>query len=153
MTEKDSTHANIGAERMAEALGQIDQQLAEGYAHLAMQRAQYLALLREVKLARAAESDRSWELADVEQRLRDLAEQREGPGDPLMEREIAYLVGRRTKLEEEMLAHLLLLDELVSRARAEEQALAAVEQDWAAREASLIAERDRLDEGRTAGDG
>ena len=62
---------------------------------MAKQRAQCQAALREVKLARAAASDRSWDLADVEQRLRDLKEQREGPGDPLLEREIASLTGRR----------------------------------------------------------
>jgi hypothetical protein len=61
-----------------------------------------------------------------------------------MEREIAHLTGRRAKLEEDVLAHLLLVDDLVARAQAEEQALDAAQREWAMREASLIAERDRI---------
>jgi hypothetical protein len=132
------------ASQLAEALDQIQQQLAEGRTRLTKQRAQCHALLREVKLARAAASDRSWELADVEQRLRDLNEQREGPGDLLMEREIAHLTSRRTKLEEDVLAHLLLVDDLSAQAQAAEQALAVAAQEWATREATLIVEHDYI---------
>ena len=130
--------------RLTEALEQIQQQLAEGSARLAEQRAQWQALIRDLKLARGAANDSSWELADLEQRLRELNEQREGPGDPLMEREIAQLSGQRAKLEERVLTQLLLVDDLIARTQAEEQALALAEKDWAAREAALIAERDRL---------
>jgi hypothetical protein len=145
MAEKDHAYDNITADRPAETLEQLQQQLAEGSARLARQRAQWQAKLREVKLARAAANDSSWELADVEQRLRELAEQREGPGDPLLEREIAHLAGRRAELEERVLTQLLLVDDLIARAQVEEQALASGQHDWAAREAALIAERDRLD--------
>ena len=119
---------------------------------MAQQRAQYQATLREAKLARAAASDSSWDLADVEQRLRDLTEQREGPGDLLLEREIAHLAGRRAKLEERVLTQLLLVDELIARAQVEEQALASAEQDWAMREATLIAERDHISQWIVAAD-
>jgi hypothetical protein len=139
MAEQAPDHNNS----TAEALEQIQQQLAEGSTRVAMQRAQWQALLREVKLARAAANDSSWELADVEQRLRELAEQREGPGDPLLEREIAQLAGRRAELEERVLTQLLLVDDLIARAHTEEQALASAQHDWAAREAALIAERDQ----------
>jgi hypothetical protein len=147
MTEQDHTYEQRTGESLAETLEQIQQRLAAGNADLAQLRAQHQATLREAKLARAAASDSSWDLADVEQRLRDLAEQREGPGDLLMEREIAYLAGRRTKLEERVLTQLLLVDELIARAHTQEQALASAEQDWTIREAALLAKRDRLGEG------
>ena len=147
MAELDHAHGNMTADRLAEAIEQIQQQLAAGSARLAKQRAQCQA-----KLARAATSDSLWDLADVEQRLRDLIEQREGPGDLLVEREIAHLTGRRAKLEERVLTQLLLVDDLIARTHVEEQALASAEQDWAAHEATLIAEHDRLDEGRMMDD-
>lgn len=145
MAEQDHAHDNITVDRLTNALEQIQKQLAEGSAHVAQQRAQWQAMLREVKLARAAANDSSWELADVEQRLHELAEQREGPGDPLLEREIAHLTGQRAKLEEHVLTLLLLVDDLSVRTQSEEQALASIEQDWFQREAVLIAERDRLE--------
>jgi hypothetical protein len=144
MAELAHTHGNSSADQLAAALEQIQQQLVEGNARLAKQRAQHQATLREVKLARAGASDCSWDLADVEQRLNELIEQREGPGDLLMEREIAHLTGQRAKLEERVLTLLLLVDELIARAQVEEQALASAEQDWAIREATLIAERDHI---------
>ena len=110
MAEKDHVYANTSADRAA-ALEQIQQQLTAGSARVAQQRAQCQAILREVRLARAAVNDSSWELADVEQRLRELTEQREGPGDQLLEREIAHLAGRRAQLEERALTQLLLIDE------------------------------------------
>jgi hypothetical protein len=152
MAELDHAHDNMTADRLAEALEQLQQQLAEGSERLTKQRAQCQATLREVKLARAAASDSSWDLAEVEQRLRDLKEQREGPGDLLLEREIAHLTGQRAKLEERVLTQLLLVDELIARTHVEEQALASAEQDWAILEATLIAEHDRLDEGRMTED-
>jgi hypothetical protein len=148
MAEKDHAHDNITVDQLAEALEQIQQQLIEGGALVAQQRAQCQALRREVKLARAAANDSSWELADLEQRLRELTEQREGPGDPLLEREIAHLTGQRAQLEERVLTQLLLVDDLIARAQVEEQALASAEQDWLLRERALVAKRDRLGERR-----
>ena len=152
MAEFDHIRDNMMTDRLAEALEQLQQQIAAGSARIAQQRAQCQAMLREVKLARAAASDCSWDLADVEQRLCDLKEQREGPGDLLMEREIAQLTVQRAQQEERVLTQLLLVDDLIARAHAEEQALASAEHDWAMREATLIAERDRLDEGRRTDD-
>jgi len=137
MAEKASVDDNITADRLAEELKQIEQQLVK-------QRAQYQALLREAKLARAAVNDSSWELADVEQRLRELAEQREGPGDPLLEREIVQLTRQCAQLEERVLTQLLQVDELIERAQIEELALASAQHDWAVREAALRAARNRL---------
>jgi predicted nucleic acid-binding Zn-ribbon protein len=141
MAEKASADDNITADRLAEELEQIQQRLVK-------RRAQCQALLREVKLARAAANDSSWELADVEQRLRELAEQREGPGDPLLEREIVHLTRQCAQLEERVLTQLLQVDELIERAQVEELALASAQHDWTVRAAELRAERDRLDEGR-----
>jgi hypothetical protein len=148
---RDHNHTS-GAAR-AQAMEQLEQQLARGRARLAEQQAQRQAVLRELKLARAAASDLSWELADVEQRLRDLKEQREGPEDPLMEREIASLTSRRAALEERVLTQMLLVDDLVARDGAAGLALAAAEREWAAREAALLAERDRIGGGRASGPG
>ena len=144
MAESARGHNQLTNPVSAEARERLEQQLSQGRARLAEQHAQRHDALRELKLARAAASDFSWELADVEQRLRDLKEQREGPGDPLMEREIASLNGSRAALEERVLAQMLLVDDLVARAAAAEQALAAAGQEWAAREAALLAERDRI---------
>jgi hypothetical protein len=154
MAESAHDHNQTSGITGAEAVERLEQQLARGRARLAEQQAQRQVALRELKLARAAASDLSWELADVEQRLRDLKEQREGPEDPLMEREIASLTGRRAALEERVLRQMLLVDDLVVRAGAADQALAAAEQEWAAREAALIAVRDRIIEAnKTSGFG
>ena len=137
MAEQASIDDNIPADRLAEELEQIEQQLVK-------QRAQYQGLLREARLARAAANDSSWELADVEQRLRELTEQREGPGDPLLEREIVHLTRQSAQLEERVLTQLLQVDALIERAQIEELALASAQHDWAVREAALRAARDRL---------
>ena len=53
-----------------------------------------------------------------------------------------------------MLTQLLLVDDLIARTHAEEQALASAEQAWAAREATLLAERDQIaTAGSADGDG
>jgi hypothetical protein len=135
----------IDAMRLA-ALKEIEHELADALARLDEQRDQRQAAIRELKLARAVASDLSWELADLEQRLRDLKEQREGPGDPLLEREIASLSAARAVLEERVLGQMLLVDDLVARAASLEQALFLIEQAWAEREATLLAERDRIAE-------
>jgi hypothetical protein len=80
----------------------------------------------------------------LEQRIRELAEQRGGPADPLLERELASIAGRRSALEERVLAQLLSVDELLKRSNAEEQALLAEERAWAEREARLLGERARI---------
>jgi predicted nucleic acid-binding Zn-ribbon protein len=146
-------HDHLPVQALVDRLAQLEQQLAQGQAYLSEGRARHHSALSEVKIARAAASDLSWELADLEQRLRDLQEQREGPGDQLLERELASVAGRRAALEEQVLAQMLLVDELAARAAAEERALAAEEQALAARMTELSAERERivalLEEGRS----
>jgi hypothetical protein len=144
MSDTTREHNNQTAPTLAESLARLEQELAQGRARLAAQRTRRQEALREVKIARGVASDLSWELADMEQRLRDLQEQREGPGDPLLERELTSIAGQRAALEERVLAQMLLVDDLVARADAEEQALAAEEQLWAAREPALMAERVRI---------
>jgi hypothetical protein len=146
MTATDQAYDSSTGEQAGEAIERIQQQLAAGSARVAQQRAQWQAVMRELKLARAAANDSSWELADLEQRLRELNEQREGPGDPLLEREIAQLTAQRAQREERVLTQLLQVDELIARAQIEEQALAVAQQDWAMREATLRAECDQLGE-------
>ena len=127
-------------------LEEIERELADARTHLAEQREQRQAAIRELKHARAVASDLSWELADLEQRLNDLKAQREGPGDPLVEREIASLSAARAALEERVLGQMLLVDELGGRAELLEQALSLAEQILAECQAKLSAERDRAAE-------
>ncbi|HEU5099377.1 MAG TPA: hypothetical protein VFU22_10180 [Roseiflexaceae bacterium] len=127
-------------------LSQLEQELAEARAHLAEQRGQRQAAIGELKHARAIASDLSWELADLEQRLNDLKAQREGPSDPLVEREIASLSAARAALEERVLGQMLLVDELAGRTVSLEQALALAEQVLAEQQAKLSAERDHTAE-------
>jgi chromosome segregation ATPase len=143
MADSIHKHNNSPAE-LAKQLEELEQQLAAGSARMRERRAQHHAALGQVKVARAGASDLSWELADLEQRLRDLQEQRAGPRDPLLEREFASISGQRGALEEQVLAQMLLVDELAARAAADEQALAVDEQAWAAREAALNTEHDQI---------
>ena len=76
--------------------------------------------------------------------MRDLLAQREGPPDPLLEREIASLMTRRAAVEEAALKQMLEIDELAARCVGAEQALAEREREWAVREALLMAERERI---------
>lgn len=129
---------------LIEALVTLEQSLAAGRAELAALRAQYQALLRRLRSERARASDLAWELSELELRLRDLQEQREGPADPLVERELASMAVQRAALEELALTQLFQIDELEARHAAVGQALDAGEREWAAREATLIAERERI---------
>jgi hypothetical protein len=137
-------HEHMPRRQRAEALAKLEQELAEGQARLDERRARHQQTNGELKSARALASDLSWELADLEQRLRDLEAQRDGPGDPLLDRELASMAGRRAELEERVLAQMLLVDELASRVAAEEQALAGAEHAWALRRQALAAEHDQL---------
>jgi len=104
------------------------------------------ALDSQLKNERAVASDLAWELEDLEQRMRDLAEQRGGPVDTLLERELSSIAQRRAALEEQVLAQLMRVDELLARKDAEEQALIAEERAWAVREEELRTKRGRLAE-------
>jgi hypothetical protein len=141
MADTAREYDNLTPAALTEALARLDHELAQGYARLAEHHAQRQEALRGLKSARGVASDLSWELADLEQHLRDLQDQREGPGDALLEREIASVAARRAALEEQVLAQMLLVDELVARTNAEEQALNAEEREWTTRAAEMTAER------------
>jgi hypothetical protein len=144
MTDTARENDNLPAHMLTEALARVEQELAQGRAGLTDQYAQHQVALRAIRIARGTASDLSWELADLEQRLRDLQEQHQGSGDLLLEREIVSIANQRAALEERVLAQMLLVDDLVAQSAHQEQLLAAAEQDWAAREGALIAERDRI---------
>jgi predicted nucleic acid-binding Zn-ribbon protein len=129
---------------LADSLRMLDRELAAGRERRQALREQYRALDSDVKSARALASDLAWEVEDLEQRMRDLAEQRGGPADPLLEREIASIAGRLAALEERMLAQMLQVDDLLARKQAAEQAMNDEERAWSAREPELTAERDRI---------
>jgi hypothetical protein len=137
-------HEHLTPEALAEALAYLDHELADGQARLDEQRARHHRAYGELKGVRGLASDLSWELEDLEQRIHELATQREGPGDRLLDRELASMASRRAELEERVLAQMLLVDELAARVAAEAQALGDQERDWAARQKELAAERERL---------
>jgi DNA repair exonuclease SbcCD ATPase subunit len=132
------------AAALASALSALDRELMERREQHSALRAQLHMLASQLKSERAIASDLAWELEDLEQRMRDLAEQRGGPVDPLLERELTSITQRRAALEEQVLAQLMRVDELLARKDAAEQSLAAEERAWAIREAELRAERERL---------
>jgi methylthioribose-1-phosphate isomerase len=131
---------------LAGMLADLEHTLAAERAAIEGLRAHYQELLRRLKNERAHAHDLAWALEELEQRLRDLEAQREGPPDPLLERELASIAHQRAALEEQALAQMLTVDELAARCAAEAQALAEREQAWAAREAALLAERERIRE-------
>jgi predicted nucleic acid-binding Zn-ribbon protein len=144
MDRSSAEHEYERPEALQAALAKLDQELAAGQAHIHERRARRHAAAGALKSARAQASDLSWELEDLEQRLRDLTAQREGPGDPLLDRELASITTRRAEQEERVLAQLLLVDELMARVAAEEQALADEERAWASHQRELAVERDRI---------
>jgi uncharacterized protein len=136
----------------------IDQQLA-GLVHerddLIAQLAERAALdaLREerrvlastLKGERGHSSDLQWELEDVELRVRTLEDQdREGPTDPLVARELAMLRDRRTQLEEYALAQLERIAELEQQLKQTEQEVQQATAAWAVREPQLHAQLERI---------
>jgi predicted RNase H-like nuclease (RuvC/YqgF family) len=135
---------NLPARELAETLDRLNQELAAGQAQLQDQHLQQHAAISRLKDMRGALSDMAWEIEELEQRLRDLQAQREGPDDPLAEREIANIRRRRSALEEQLLTQMLQVDELAANIAAEEQLLAAASDEWAARETTLLAERARV---------
>ncbi|HEX9371436.1 MAG TPA: hypothetical protein VF897_10530 [Roseiflexaceae bacterium] len=140
MMEHAAGHDNQTAQALAETLARLDHELAAEMARVREREVERDTALSQLKSARAAASDLSWELEDLEQRLSDLKAQREGPRDPLLERELSSLASRRAALEERVLAQMLLVDELATRAKAAQRALAAEQQASAA----LLAERERI---------
>ncbi len=99
----------------------------------------------DLRNERAHNSDLQWELEEIELRLATLEEQeRDGPSDPLVARELVLLRARRTQLEEQVLRQLERIAELEARLTAAEQAVEAAAAAWAVREPQLQAELERL---------
>lgn len=142
--ESSPEQAQGSAADLAAALAQIEHELAEGQARLRERQLGQRAAISQLKGVRGALSDMAWELEELERRLDELQAQREGPDDPLAERELASLRGRRAVLEEHLLAIMLQADQLAAEIAAEEQALAEASGAWTAHEAELRAERDQL---------
>lgn len=136
----------------------IDQQLSA----LARERDELLSLLSEratlhdlrnarrdlssvLKLERAQNSDLHWELEEVELRLRALDDQeREGPTDPLVARELVLLRERRTHLEELVLRQFERIAELEEELVKAEHAFDQATASWATREPQLQAQLDQI---------
>lgn len=136
----------------------IDQQLSA----LARDRDELLSLLSErttlhdlrnarrdlssvLKLERAQNSDLHWELEEVELRLRALDDQeREGPTDPLVARELVLLRERRTHLEELVLRQFERIAELEEELVKAEHAFDQATASWATREPQLQAQLDQI---------
>lgn len=99
----------------------------------------------QLKNERAASSDLHWELEEVELRLRALDDQeREGPTDPLVARELVLLRERRAQLEEQVLQQFEQIAELEQQQTTIEQSFEHASADWAAREPLLQAQLDQL---------
>ena len=143
MESSPEREQSSAADRAA-ALAQIERELAEGQARLSERQLRQRAAISQLKGVRGALSDMAWELEELERRLDELQAQREGPDDPLAERELASMRGRRAALEEQLLAIMLQADQLAAEIAAEERALAEVSRAWAAHESELRAERDQL---------
>jgi hypothetical protein len=142
--ERESTASHEDLAALANMLEKLDRELSEGRERELLLRAQHSELVGQLKSGRERASDLAWELEDLEQRLRDLADQRGGPIDPLLERELTSMAGQRMALEEQLLTELLRIDELLASIAAGEQALDTQERLWLAREQALIAERERI---------
>lgn len=102
-------------------------------------------LASSLKEERGHSSDLQWELDDVELRLRTLDEQeRDGPTDPLVARELVILRERATQLEEHVLTQLERIGELEQQLRSIEQQVEQATSAWAEREPLLQTQLDRL---------
>jgi uncharacterized protein len=102
-------------------------------------------LASKLKEERGHSSDLQWELDDVELRLRTLNEQeRDGPTDPLVARELVILRERATQLEEHVLAQLEHIAEMEQELRGIEQQVEQTTSAWAEREPLLQSQLDRL---------
>jgi uncharacterized protein len=102
-------------------------------------------LASKLKGERGHSSDLQWELDDVELRLRTLDEQeRDGPTDPLVARELVILRERAAQLEEHVLAQLEHITGLEQELHGIEQQVEQATSAWAGREPLLQSQLDRL---------
>jgi|GEM_PF-6839341 len=105
-------------------------------------RRQYASVLKE---QRGRSSDLQWELDDVELRLQTLHEQdREGPTDPLVAREVVLLREQRARLEEQVLQLLDEIDVHEQQLRSADQQFEQAAKLWNEHEPQLQSQLDRL---------
>jgi predicted nucleic acid-binding Zn-ribbon protein len=145
------------------ALHEADQRLVSlARRHYALQRARERASgmrdlteelgreqLRRYRLENERLSDLSWELADLELRLRELREQRADGGDVLLDREVQSLEQRHHQLEDHVLEQMLRTDELGRQSPAAQQQFDRQQAQLNQRERRLSALLARI-EGRIA---
>lgn len=82
--------------------------------------------LGQLKNTHALQSDLAWQLDELEERLRDLYELRDGPTDILIEREISSLEEQRSALEDRVLHEMIRIDELTAQITRVQQELEQV---------------------------
>jgi predicted nucleic acid-binding Zn-ribbon protein len=93
----------------------------------------------QLKHERGRASDLQWELDEIEARLRELgAQEREGPSDPLVARELAILRDRRGQIEDQALAQMERVDQAVSELTDADTTWRERSAAWAAREPELL---------------
>lgn len=98
-----------------------------------------------LKLERGRATDLQWELDETETRLRELGlQEKEGPSDPLVARELAVMRDRRNQLEREALEQMERVEQLVGDLTDVDSAWQARSAAWTTREPELRAEWDRL---------
>lgn len=102
-------------------------------------------LASALKQERAQNSDLQWELDEIELRLRALDDQdREGPTDPLVARELVLLREQRTQLEEHVLRQLERIAEREQELAQAEHAFEQATAGWAVREPQIQAQLDQI---------
>lgn len=135
------TSGHHSAQELRVALALLDRELEAGQAQVRERLAQQRSAISQLKSVRGALSDLAWEIEELDLRLRDLQAQRDGPHDPLVEREVASMLSRRAGMEERLLAQMLAADELAAMIAAEELALSAAQSAWSARVSVLQVDR------------
>jgi predicted nucleic acid-binding Zn-ribbon protein len=100
-----------------------------------------------LKQERGRATDLQWELDEIEARLRELAvQEREGPSDPLVARELAMLREQRNQLEDQALEQMERVETLVQELTDADTAWHERSAAWTQREPELRQEWDRLTE-------
>jgi predicted nucleic acid-binding Zn-ribbon protein len=139
-------------------LQEIDQQLARRvrereevlaalgeHAVLRAMQEQTNSLVGRLKQERATSSDLQWDLEETEVRLRALNDQeRDGPSDPLVARELAILHKQRATQEEQVLHQFERIAELEEALHQAEQQYAERGAAWAQHEPEIQARLDQL---------
>lgn len=126
--ERDALQSQFSARATLNELRNARRELASGLKH-----------------ERGQSSDLQWELEEVELRLRALDDQeREGPTDPLVARELVLLRERRAHLEEQVLTQFERIAELEQNLSHAEHTFEQASADWSTREPQLQVQLDQI---------